>query len=192
MLHISGVVQLAAVVKEDETKNKDKIVFFTAFTRRGDKDDKVFCKVYGNTAEYLIRNLVRKDDGSYKSRKLYIAGNIETYKQTKPVNIPKVVPKSALPPQLGVLKEDITIHFTKEMEEDKMMIKVSFLEFEDKKKESETIEIYRGDGSSDKIVGSYKKETKEQTQHSSLIKEISEASEGLNSIVMPTDLGGIV
>lgn len=191
MLHISGVVQLAAIVKEDETKNKDKIVYFTAFTRRGDKDDKVFCKVYGNTAEYLIRNLIKKDNGDYKSRKLYIAGNIETYKQNRPVTIPKTVPKDALPPQLGVLKEDITIQFTKEMEEDRMMIKVSYLDFEDKKKNSETIEIYRGDGGNDNFVGDYK-ESKTSTKSSSLMKEISEASENLSSIVMPGGLDGIV
>lgn len=191
MLHVSGVVQLAAIVKEDETKNKDKIVYFTAFTRRGDKDDKVFCKVYGNTAEYLIRNLIKKDDGSYKSRKLYIAGNIEIYKQNRPVTIPKVVPRTALPAQLGVLKEDITIQFTKEMEEDKMMIKVSFLEFEDKKKDTETIEIYRGDGGNDGIVGNYE-ESKKHSHSSSLIKEINSASEGIQSIVMPENLGEMI
>lgn len=143
MIHFSGVFQLAGISKETETKNGDKKVYFSAFSRRGEQSDKVFCEVYGRTAEYLMRNLTQRSDGKYISRKLYLAGSVETYKSTKTENLPgPPLHPEMLDAQYGVLKVPLTISFVREVQEEKFIFKVSYLEFEDKKKEAERLEVH--------------------------------------------------
>lgn len=197
MIHFSGTFQLAAINKEDTTKSGDKIVYFTCFSRRGEQSDRVFCKVFGKSAEYLMRNLVKKEDGSYKSRKLYLAGSIETYETTKQESLPpkEILPQD-LPAQYGVLKEPIAIIFTREAKEITYCFKVSHLDFEDKKKETESIEIFRstGDNTYAPISSSSKQEestTYDATPSGGLMGIIKSASDSINEIVEPS-LNGIV
>lgn len=181
MIHFSGTFQLAAIVKEDTTKKGDKIVYFTAYSRRGDQSDKVFCKCFGNTAEYLMRNLTKKADGKYASRKLYIAGTLETYKQNKQETLPaKVITPDMLDKQLGVLKESIQISFTRDVEEEKFMLKVSYLDFEDKKKETEIIEIYRGGSKDSNLVEAATTIDSSLSNNTNLAKSLKNAQEALN------------
>lgn len=182
MIHFSGVFQLAAINKEDQTRSGDKIVYFTAFSRRGDQSDKVFCKVFGKTAEYLMRNLTKKDDGKYISRKMELAGTIETYKQAKMETLPgKTITPDMLDPQLGLLKTSITINFTREVEEEKFMFKVSYLEFVDKKRETEVIEIYRGTGVNAISDSRSDDSMNEYVQESSLASSLNQVTEELQS-----------
>lgn len=192
MIHFSGTFQLAAIVKEDTTKKGDKMVYFTAFSRRGDQSDKVFCKCFGSTADYLMRNLTKKADGKYASRKLYLAGTLETYKQPKQETLPaKVITPEMLDKQLGVLKESIQISFTREVEEEKFMLKISYLDFEDKKKDSEIIEIYRSGSQQDNTVNTVSNDeshSKDAERSYSLAASLKEVTEAFNE----PDLSGII
>lgn len=194
MIHFSGTFQLAAINKEDTTKSGDKVVYFTCFSRRGDQSDRVFCKVYGKSAEYLMRNLVKKEDGSYKSRKLYLAGSIESYETTKTESLPpKELRPQDLPPQFGVLKEPIAIILTREAKETTYCFKVSFLDFEDKKKETESIEIFRSTGENGYEPQNAPKydSSLPKTPNGGLMGIIDNANKSMDNLVEP-DLNNIV
>lgn len=189
MLHFSGMLQLAAIVKEDTTKNGDKLVYFTGYSRRGEDSDKVFCKVYGNTAEYLMRNLVKKDDGKYVSRKIYVAGYLETYVQTRTESLPpKLLEPSDLDPQYGMLTQSIKIVFKRETKEEKFLLKVSHLDFEDKKRDLETIEIYRGGDvnidKNDHKINDVNYNVK-CNNNKNLLNALDQANEGLTGLNVP-------
>ena len=185
MIHFSGVFQLAGISKETETRNGDKKVYFSAFSRRGDQSDKVFCEVYGKTAEYLMRNLTKKSDGKYISRKLYLAGSVETYKATKTETLPgPPLYPDMLEAQYGVLKVPLTLSFVREVQEEKFIFRVSYLEFEDKKKESERLEVHIA-GSTADVVPLNKHKTEDTgvqpKQTSSLTKDFTETLNKLKS-----------
>lgn len=143
MLTMAGVLQIGAIIKEDVTKNGDKVVYFTGYARRGEESDKVFCKVFGKNAEYLLRNLPKKADGSYSSRKIEISGYLETYTQKKSDKCePYVIQPSDLDASLGSLYQPIQIVVTKEVDEEKFLIRINHLEFVDKKKDANFVEIH--------------------------------------------------
>ena len=145
MMTMSGVLQIGAIIKEDVTKNGDKMVYFVGYSRRGEEYDKIFCKVFGKQAEYLIRNLPKKEDGTYASRKIEVSGFLETYTQRRAEKCdPYILQPSELDVRFGTLNQAIQIIFTKEMEEDKFLLRVNHLEFVDKKKEVEFVEIFAG------------------------------------------------
>lgn len=145
MIHFNGSFQLGAVVKEDFATEGDKVVYFVAFSKRGkNNSDEVFCKVTGKTADVFIKNLIKRDDGSYKSRRMYLEGVLETYKkQKREVLPPKTIKPDDLDENLGKLFLPIAIVFERNVEEQKVVLKVNHLEFVDKKNEDEKLEIFQ-------------------------------------------------
>lgn len=136
MFSFYGVCQLVSVKKIDKTKDNRTVVYFKVATNRGeDKTDFMFCKVYGNTADFFIRNLVKGEDGKYKSRKLFLDGNIETYNAKKEVECIANIKKEDLVEQYGKLYTDLKIIATTTTSENQFVFRVKELEFLDKKNE---------------------------------------------------------
>lgn len=145
MIKFYGVFQLVKVHKEDKTKNGDKTVSFTAASNRGeDKTDFKFFKMFGNNAEYFIRNLQKDNEGKYKSRKMMIEGYVETYTDNQEVVCTANIKKDKIPEQAGFLKADLKIKAKQTIQVQKDIYKVTHFEFVDKKKDQE-IEVLIND-----------------------------------------------
>lgn len=143
MLTISGVVQICAIIREDVDREGQTVVFFSAYAKRDNQSDKVYLKASGKNASYLLRNLPRKPDGKYGSRKITFSGRFETYERTKRESTdPISIDPGSLDPRYGFLKQPIQMKFTKEVKEEKYIINISYLEFVDKRQDAEVVEIF--------------------------------------------------
>lgn len=143
MLTISGVIQIGAILKEETTREGLFTVLFTGYAKRGQVSDKVLLKAIGNDARYLMNNLSKRDDGSYISRKITISGFYQTYKKTKrETSDPQTLSPDTLDARFGFLKQPIQIQFSKEVVEDRSIILINYLEFVDKRRESEFVEVF--------------------------------------------------
>lgn len=149
MINFYGVFQLVKVNKEDKTKkNGDTIVYFTAATNRGeDKTDFKLFKIIGRNADYMIRNL-QKVDGKYKSRKMFLQGYVETYKENKDVEVVASVKKEKIPEQIGYIKSNLKVKCTNTIQIERDTYVVRSIEFVDKKRDEE-VEIYINDNEDD-------------------------------------------
>jgi len=154
MIEFHGVFQLVKVVKEDKTGKGNTAVYFTAATKRSDTetDFKLF-KVFGQQADFMLRNLIKGNDGKYQSRKMYLTGYVETYNDNQEVTCEADVETSAIPPNIGLLKTNITIKCKTIIKVPKDIYSVRHLEFVDKPKDS-GLEIIVNNGISQADNGS--------------------------------------
>jgi hypothetical protein len=145
MINYYGIFQLVKVHKEDKTRKGDTVVYFTAATRRTEKDtDFKFFKVYGQDADYMLRNLIKGEDGKYKSRKMHLQGYVETYNENQEVKCTANLKPEHIPEQLGFLNKVITINAktTTQVQRDTYVVK--HLEFVDKQNDMD-IEVVIND-----------------------------------------------
>jgi hypothetical protein len=146
MIEYHGVFQLVKVIKEDKTGKGDTAVYFTAATKRFDKDtDFKFFKVFGQQADFMIRNLIKGNDGKYQSRKMYLTGYVETYTENQDVVCEADIETSAIPPNIGLLKQNITVKCKTIIKVPKDVYRVSHLEFVDRPKDN-ALEIIVNNG----------------------------------------------
>lgn len=133
MIKFYGVFQLVKVTKEGKTKDGEKMVYFTAASRRSkeDTDFKLF-RMTRKNAENFINNLERKENG-YKSRKLFIEGYVETYKEESYVEVEKKIKAGELPERYGEIIRDLKIKIKKKVPLDKDIYVVNHFEFLDSK-----------------------------------------------------------
>lgn len=138
MIEYNGIFQLVKVVKEDKTKKSgDTVVYFTAASKRTEKDSdfKLF-KIYGHNADFMLRNMTKGNDGKYQSRKMYLAGYVETYIENQDVVCEADIETSAIPPNIGLLKSNITVKCRTTIRVPKDTYVVRTLEFVDKPKDN--------------------------------------------------------
>ena len=108
MINFYGVFQLVKVHKEDKTKRGDTVVYFTAATKRTEQDtDFKFFKMFGNDADFFLRNLIKDSDGKYKSRKMFIHGYVSTYYDNEEVKCTASLTPEHIPQQLGYINKNI-------------------------------------------------------------------------------------
>lgn len=145
MINYYGVFQLVKVHNEDKTKRGDTVVFFTAASRRTEKDsDFKFFKMFGNEADFFLRNLLKGDDGKYKSRKMMIHGYVETYTENREVKCTANLTPQHIPQQLGFLNKNIRIDAKTTTKVEKDIYIVKNFEFVDTPKDMD-IEVVVND-----------------------------------------------
>lgn len=133
MIKYYGVFQLVKVVKEGKTKDGEKIVYFTAASRRNeDNTDFKLFKMYKKNAERFIGNL-EKQDNKYKSRKMMIEGYVETYQENQEVICSASVKKDKLPSKYGELIKNFKVEAKTTIKVDRDVYIVNHFEFLDKK-----------------------------------------------------------
>lgn len=137
MIKFYGVFQLVKVIKEDKTKKNDSIVYFSAASRRTDKetDFKLF-KIFGDQADFFIRNLAKDNDGKYQSRRMFIEGYVETYTSNRDVSCIAELTPDLIPQQIGLLKQGITVKAKTTIRVDQDTYVVRHMEFVDKPKDN--------------------------------------------------------
>lgn len=146
MIKYYGLFNLVKVIKQDKTKNGNTVVFFMAASRRTEtaSDFKLF-KIYGNEADFLIRNLTKDNEGNYQSRKMLLEGYVETYQDNEDVDCIAEVEANAIPPEIGVLKMNLTIKAKTTIKVNKDIYVVKHLDFADKARDR-SIEIIVNSG----------------------------------------------
>ena len=137
MIKFYGVFQLVKVVKEDKTRGGDTAVYFTAASRRTDKesDFKLF-KIFGKDADYMLRGLTKNNDGKYNSRKMFIEGYVETYMDTQDVACTADITPDLIPVELGILKKSLTIKAKTQIKVQRDTYVVKHVEYVDKQKDN--------------------------------------------------------
>lgn len=136
MIKFNGIWQLVRVTKEDKTKKGDTFVQFVAASNRGDESDFKLLSMYGNSADYFLRNLTKDNEGKYLSRKMYIEGHIRTYNDTQDITCTAEIKKEMIPAQIGLLKEDISVNAVTQIKVPRDVFEVSSFEFVDKPRDS--------------------------------------------------------
>lgn len=179
MISFNGMFQLVKVLKEDKTRKGDTSVFFSAASHRSDKetDFKVF-KVFGAQADFMLRNLVKGNDGKYQSRKMYLSGVVETYYDNQDVSCEADIEPNDITPNIGILKQNITVRCKTTLRIQKDMYSVKHLEFADRAKDS-GVEIIINNGitnSNDSVIVG----TSESKQGSSAKAATTEANKEIN------------
>ena len=196
MIEYHGVFQLVKVVKEDKTGKGDTAVYFTAATKRFDKDtDFKFFKVFGQQADFMLRNLIKGNDGKYQSRKMYLTGYVETYTENQEVVCEADIETSAIPPNIGLLKQNITVKCKTIIKVPKDIYMVRHLEFVDKPKDN-GLEIIVNNGitqSDDTVIsassGSHGASVAKETT-SKANKEINDALNEFKEVDLESFTGG--
>ena len=92
--NINVTCNLVKITKVGETKKGTTSVFFTVASQRrykaeSDKEyitDYVFCKAFGPTADFLLRNVPKDENGKHISRKLAIVGTLENFEIDRTIN----------------------------------------------------------------------------------------------------------
>lgn len=191
MIKFYGIFQLVKINKEDKTKKGDTMVYFTAASNRGeDKTDFKFFKMYGQNADFLLRNLQKDDKGKYKSRKMMIEGYVETYMDNQEVECTANLKKDKVPEQAGFLKVDLKIKAKTTVQVQRDTYVVNHFEFVDKKKEMD-VEVLINDeiefeyNDDDEVAIS---DNNKQVKTSSEVKrEAKSVSNGLNDAFKSLD-----
>jgi hypothetical protein len=192
MIEFHGVFQLVKVVKEDKTSKGNTAVYFTAATKRSDTetDFKLF-KVFGQQADFMLRNLIKGNDGKYQSRKMYLTGFVETYNDNQEVTCEADVESSAIPPNIGLLKTNITIKCKTIIKVPKDIYSIRHLEFVDKPKDN-GLEIIVNNGiaqaDAGSVVSSGTSTAKEATNKAN--KEINDALNEFKEVDLEHFSGG--
>lgn len=146
MIKFYGVFQLVRVIKEDKTKKGDTVVFLSAASRRTDKDsDFKLLKMFGDQADFFLRNLTKGNDGQYQSRKMMVEGYVETYSSNQDVACIAELTPSMIPQQIGLLKQGITVKAKTTIKVDKDTYVVKHFEFVDKPKDNGVEIILNGE-----------------------------------------------
>lgn len=137
MIKFYGIFQLVKIIKEDKTKKNDTMVYFSACSRRSDKDtDFKLFKMFGDQADFMLRNLTKGNDGNYQSRKMFIEGYVETYTANKDVSCIAELTPDLIPQQIGLLKQSITVKAKTNIKVDQDTYVVRHMEFVDKPKDT--------------------------------------------------------
>lgn len=192
MIEFHGVFQLVKVVKEDKTSKGNTAVYFTAATKRSDTetDFKLF-KVFGQQADFMLRNLIKGNDGKYQSRKMYLTGFVETYNDNQEVTCEADVESSAIPPNIGLLKTNITIKCKTIIKVPKDIYSIRHLEFVDKPKDN-GLEIIVNNGiaqaDTGSVVSSGASTAKATTNQAN--KDINEALKEFKEVDLENFTGG--
>lgn len=146
MIKFYGVFQLVKVIKEDKTKKGDTIIYFSAASKRTEKDtDFKLFKMFGDQADFFLRNLTKGNDGQYQSRKMFIEGYVETYLSNQDVACIAELAPSMIPQQIGLLKQGITVKAKTTIKISKDTYAVRHFEFVDKPKDNEVEIILNGE-----------------------------------------------
>lgn len=198
MINFYGVFQLVKVHKEDKTKKGDTVIYFTAATKRTEADtDFKFFKMYGNDADFFLRNLIRDSNGHYKSRKMFIHGYVSTYYDNEEVKCTASLTPEHIPQQLGYINKNIKINAKTTTKVQKDIYMVRNFEFVDSKGDND-IEVIVSDDmteytnetviSSDNNNASPSTDKETRKQNKSVQDTIGEAFKDLDNIKTVGDI----
>lgn len=172
MIKFYGQFYLGNVTKEGKNEKGEFFALFSA-VETGSMDKEAhfkFFKVKGKTAEFLIRNLRKKENGKYASRKLFLDGYILSYKGEDTIPFTKRI--SEIDEALATVHTPFDITIKKKVEVEKEIFMVSRLEFADNKNDKEEV-IISAVASPLNMEGKTSKEDKSKSSSKDILDELS-------------------